>query len=63
MPKPILRRNVTERDLARHALASAQAPTLPVVGGNDAPVIDLNRDAMQRMRASNRAWLRARART
>jgi dienelactone hydrolase len=38
-------------DLAEDALADVQAPTLLIVGGNDAPVIDMNRDAMRRMRA------------
>jgi pimeloyl-ACP methyl ester carboxylesterase len=38
-------------DLAGMALASVNAPTLLIVGGDDGPVIDLNRDAMRHMRA------------
>ena len=38
-------------DLAGDALSRVQAPTLLIVGGNDEPVIDLNREAMERMRA------------
>ncbi|MGE0361390.1 MAG: dienelactone hydrolase family protein [Vicinamibacterales bacterium] len=38
-------------DLAGDALPHVTAPTLLVVGGDDAPVIDLNREAMRRMRA------------
>jgi dienelactone hydrolase len=38
-------------DLAGDALPRVQAPTLLVVGGADDVVIDLNRQAMQRMRA------------
>ncbi len=38
-------------DLAGSALAAVQAPTLLIVGGNDGPVIDLNRAAMRQMRA------------
>jgi dienelactone hydrolase len=37
-------------DLADAALASVRAPTLLIVGGRDEPVIDLNHDAMSRMR-------------
>jgi pimeloyl-ACP methyl ester carboxylesterase len=37
-------------DLAGDALPHVQAPTLLIVGGADAPVIDLNRAAMRRMR-------------
>jgi pimeloyl-ACP methyl ester carboxylesterase len=37
-------------DLAGAALASVRAPTLLIVGGDDAPVIALNREAMARMR-------------
>jgi dienelactone hydrolase len=37
-------------DLAGPALASVEAPTLLVVGGEDEIVIDLNRQAMARMR-------------
>jgi putative phosphoribosyl transferase len=32
-------------DLAGEALPKVQAPTLLIVGGNDQPVIDLNREA------------------
>ena len=38
-------------DLAGEALPLVQAPTLLIVGGRDEPVIELNRDAMLRMRA------------
>jgi putative phosphoribosyl transferase len=38
-------------DLAGDALRLVQAPTLLIVGGYDEPVIELNRDAMQQMRA------------
>ena len=38
-------------DLAGDALPRVQAPTLLVVGGDDAPVIDMNREAMRRMTA------------
>ena len=38
-------------DLAGDALPQVQAPTLLIVGGDDEAVIELNRAAMQRMRA------------
>jgi putative phosphoribosyl transferase len=38
-------------DLAGHALSQVEAPTLPIVGGNDPQVIDMNRNALRRMRA------------
>ncbi len=38
-------------DLAGNALPHVKAPTLLIVGGNDEPVIDLNRKAMTRMTA------------
>jgi dienelactone hydrolase len=38
-------------DLAGEALPQVRAPTLLLVGGNDVPVIAMNRDAMARMRA------------
>jgi len=38
-------------DLAGTALPLVQAPTLLIVGGDDEPVIEMNRDAMLRMRA------------
>jgi dienelactone hydrolase len=38
-------------DLAGYALPRVQAPTLLIVGGDDEAVIELNRAAMQRMRA------------
>ncbi len=38
-------------DLADHALPDVQAPTLLIVGGDDEPVIEMNREAMRRMRA------------
>jgi putative phosphoribosyl transferase len=38
-------------DLAEEALLNVQAPTLLIVGGDDEPVIEMNREAMRRMRA------------
>jgi putative phosphoribosyl transferase len=38
-------------DLAGHALGRVKAPTLLIVGGDDEPVIDMNRDAMRQMHA------------
>jgi putative phosphoribosyl transferase len=38
-------------DLADDALPRVQAPTLLIVGSNDEPVIELNKEAMHRMRA------------
>ena len=38
-------------DLAEDALSRVEAPTLLIVGGDDPPVIDMNREAMRRMRA------------
>jgi pimeloyl-ACP methyl ester carboxylesterase len=38
-------------DLAGDALPRVTAPTLLIVGGDDEPVIELNRDAMRQMRA------------
>ena len=38
-------------DLADDALPQVQAPTLLIVGGHDPVVIEMNREAMQRMRA------------
>lgn len=38
-------------DLANAALARVQAPTLLIVGGDDTPVIELNRQAMRQMHA------------
>lgn len=53
--RPALVRAVISRggrpDLAGDALPRVQAPTLLIVGGDDEPVIDLNREAMRRMRA------------
>jgi putative phosphoribosyl transferase len=37
-------------DLARNALFSVDAPTLLIVGGKDAQVIELNREALRRLR-------------
>jgi len=39
-------------DLAGPSLAKVTTPTLLIVGGLDAPVIEMNRDAMRRMRHS-----------
>jgi putative phosphoribosyl transferase len=53
--RPGITRAVVSRggrpDLADDALPSVKAPTLLIVGGDDEPVIDLNRDAMRRMKA------------
>ena len=38
-------------DLAGDALPRVEAPTLLIVGGNDEPVIGMNREALARMRA------------
>jgi putative phosphoribosyl transferase len=38
-------------DLANGALARVRAPTLLLVGGDDEPVIEMNRDAMRQMTA------------
>ena len=38
-------------DLANGALAGVRAPTLLIVGGDDEPVIEMNRDAMRQMTA------------
>ena len=38
-------------DLAGRALAKVKAPTLLIVGGNDGPVIDMNKEAMEKMKA------------
>ena len=53
--RPTVTRAVISRggrpDLAEGALEHVEAPTLLIVGGDDQPVIDMNRDAMRRMRA------------
>ena len=41
-------------DLAGEALARVRAPTLLIVGGNDEAVIELNREALARLRATAR---------
>lgn len=41
-------------DLAGPTLARVQAPTLLIVGGNDAPVIELNRQALVHLRCEKR---------
>lgn len=41
-------------DLAGEALPHVKAPTLLIVGGQDAPVIEMNKDAMARMSAEVR---------
>ncbi|CAL1241822.1 dienelactone hydrolase family protein [Candidatus Methylocalor cossyra] len=41
-------------DLAEDRLAAVRAPTLLIVGGEDAPVIELNRQAAQRLGAVHR---------
>jgi len=53
--RPSLVRAIVSRggrpDLAGAALGRVTAPTLLIVGGDDVPVIGMNRDAMARMRA------------
>lgn len=53
--RPNVTRAVVSRggrpDLARDALESVRAPTLLIVGGADQPVIDMNRGALERLRA------------
>jgi pimeloyl-ACP methyl ester carboxylesterase len=41
-------------DLAGPALARVRAPTLLIVGGHDVPVIELNRQAFDRLRAARK---------
>lgn len=41
-------------DLAGAALGRVQAPTLLIVGGNDVPVIGMNRDALAQMRVAEK---------
>jgi dienelactone hydrolase len=41
-------------DLAGEALTRVQAPTLLIVGGNDAPVIEINRQALRHIPAEKR---------
>jgi dienelactone hydrolase len=54
--RPTVARAVVSRggrpDLAGDALPKVQAPTLLIVGGDDEPVIKMNRDAMRQMRAA-----------
>ncbi|MFP4143570.1 MAG: dienelactone hydrolase family protein [Phycisphaeraceae bacterium] len=40
-------------DLAGHSLEHVQAPTLLIVGGNDVPVIGMNREAAEQMEAAH----------
>lgn len=53
--RPSVTRAVVSRggrpDLAGAALPRVKAPTLLIVGGDDEPVIDLNREAMEQMKA------------
>ena len=41
-------------DLAGPALTRVRAPTLLIVGGNDAPVINMNREAMEQIQANKK---------
>jgi dienelactone hydrolase len=41
-------------DLAGDALPSVQTPTLLIVGGNDEPVIGMNREALAKLRCSHK---------
>jgi putative phosphoribosyl transferase len=53
--RPAVTRAVVSRggrpDLAGQALPRVKAPTLLIVGGDDEPVIEMNRDAMRQMTA------------
>jgi putative phosphoribosyl transferase len=53
--RPAVTRAVVSRggrpDLAGRALPKVKAPTLLIVGGDDEPVIEMNRDAMRQMTA------------
>lgn len=53
--RPAVARAVVSRggrpDLAEGALPKVQAPTLLIAGGDDEPVIEMNRDAMRQMTA------------
>jgi putative phosphoribosyl transferase len=53
--RPAIARAVVSRggrpDLAQGALPEVKAPTLLIVGGDDEPVIEMNRDAMRQMTA------------
>jgi putative phosphoribosyl transferase len=41
-------------DLAKEALPEVRAPTLLIVGGNDIPVIEMNKEAQAKMRCKNK---------
>ncbi len=41
-------------DLAIPILARVEAPTLLIVGGNDVPVIEMNREALQHLHVEKR---------
>ena len=41
-------------DLAGAALGDVSAPTLLIVGGDDTPTLELNRQAMRRLRCEKR---------
>jgi dienelactone hydrolase len=41
-------------DLAGPALHNVKAPTLLIVGGNDFPVIDINKDALEQVRCEKK---------
>lgn len=48
-------------DMAGAELAKVQAPTLLIVGGNDAPVIEMNRKALDQLRCEKRMEIVPRA--
>jgi putative phosphoribosyl transferase len=56
--RPMLIKAVVSRggrpDLAAPVLGRVQSPTLFIVGGNDFPVIDMNRDALTRLKVEKR---------
>ena len=44
-------------DLAGPALHNVKAPTLLIVGGNDFPVIDINKDALEQLRCEKKMMI------
>jgi putative phosphoribosyl transferase len=63
-PRPVVRAVVSRGgrpDLAREALGRVRAPTLLIVGGADTTVLDLNRQALERISAPKRLTVVPRA--
>jgi dienelactone hydrolase len=48
-------------DLAGHSLSRVKAPTLLIVGGNDFPVIDINREALKQLQTEKKLVIVQRA--